>query len=92
VRVCAITVVSGNVSVAQAVTNALYTVELCGAQVPIFTGADRPLRREPSDARWFHGRDGLGDMNYPPPRRRAKSMHAVDAILDQVEKNPALHS
>jgi purine nucleosidase len=90
VRVCAITVVSGNVAVEQAVTNALYTIDLCGADVPVFAGADRPLRREQADARWFHGRDGLGDMNYPAPRRRAESMHAVDAMIEQIERNPGL--
>ena len=34
VRVAAITVVAGNVPVLQATRNALYTVELCGANVP----------------------------------------------------------
>src|SRR3954467_2299376 len=67
VRVEAITVVSGNLPVAQATENALYTVELCGraADVPVFRGADRPLLREPAHAEWFHGRDGFGNQNYP---------------------------
>ena len=39
VRVEAVTVVSGNVPLGQAVENALYTVELCGAaDVPVFLG------------------------------------------------------
>ena len=32
----AITVVAGNVPLAQAVQNALYTVELCGSHVPVY--------------------------------------------------------
>src|SRR6266852_2895028 len=46
VRVAAITVVAGNVPVAQATSNALYTAELCGADVPVYSGAQRPLLRE----------------------------------------------
>src|SRR2546430_12414746 len=64
VRVAAITVVNGNVPLAQATANALYTVELCRrGDVPVFSGADRPLIRMPAHADWFHGKDGLGDMN-----------------------------
>jgi len=90
IRVEAITVVSGNVPLHQGVTNALYTAELCGSDVPIFRGADRPLLREPAHATWFHGSDGMGEQNYPPPRRRSESMHAVDAILDCVRSHDGI--
>src|SRR6476661_6661084 len=91
VNVAAITVVSGNVPLAQATRNALYTAELCGASgVPVFAGCDRPLLCEPAHAEWFHGRDGLGDMNYPPAKRQAESMHGVDAIIKAAEDNPGL--
>src|SRR5262247_1688959 len=68
--VMAITVVSGNVPLEQATRNALYTVELCRSDVAVFSGAPRPLLRSVAHADWFHGKDGLGDMNYPPPNRR----------------------
>jgi purine nucleosidase len=90
VRVVAITTVAGNVDVAQATRNALYTVELCGADVPVYSGAEKPLLRAYTNATWFHGRDGLGDHNYPPPRRSAGDLHAVDAIIDAIEANPGL--
>src|SRR5437764_1031462 len=80
VRVAGITVVSGNVPLKQAVRNAIYTTELCGSDTPVYAGADRPLLREPAHAEWFHGRDGLGDQNYPPPKRACDDCHAVDAI------------
>ncbi len=38
VHVAAITMVAGNVHVQQATRNALYTVELCGADVPVYVG------------------------------------------------------
>jgi purine nucleosidase len=90
VRVAAITVVAGNVPLAQATRNALYTAELCGSDVPVFAGAHKPLLREAAHAEWFHGKDGLGDQNYPPPRRRAEPRHAVDAIIESVHQNPGL--
>jgi purine nucleosidase len=90
VRVVAITTVAGNVPVLQSTRNALYTVELCGATVPVYTGADRPLLRTYQNATWFHGRDGFGDHNYPAPHQPAASAHAVDAIIEAIEANPGI--
>jgi purine nucleosidase len=90
IQVIAITTVAGNVNVQQATRNALYTVELCGADIPVHSGAETPLLRTYTDATWFHGRDGLGDHNYPPPRRSPKELHAVDAIIAAIEANPGL--
>src|SRR5580698_7653422 len=90
VRVAAITVVAGNVPVQQATRNALYTIELCGASVPVYSGAEKPLLRAYADATWFHGRDGLGDHNYPAPKQVAEKSHAVDAIIETIEANPGL--
>src|SRR5580658_7232641 len=70
VHVAAITVVAGNVPLEQATRNALYTAELCGSSVPVYSGAACPLEREHESAQWFHGRDGLGDQGYPPPVRK----------------------
>jgi purine nucleosidase len=90
VRVAAITTVAGNVDVQLATRNALYTAELCGADVPVYVGAEKPLLRTYTDATWFHGRDGLGDHNYPSPHRSSERLHAVDAIIDVIETNPGL--
>ena len=90
VDVKAITTVAGNVPVEQSTRNALYVVELCGADVPVYAGADKPLLRTYQNATWFHGRDGLGDHGYPAPTKAAQSMHAADAIIETVEANPGL--
>jgi purine nucleosidase len=90
VHVAAITVVAGNVNVQQATRNALYTVELCGASVPVYAGAEKPLLRRYENATWFHGRDGLGEHNYPAPRQSAEGTHAVDAIIDTIDANSGL--
>ncbi|MGH7176684.1 MAG: nucleoside hydrolase, partial [Tepidisphaeraceae bacterium] len=68
----------------------LYTAELCGSDVPVFVGAARPLLRRASHADWFHGKDGLGDMNYPSAKKRAQSEHAVDATIRTIQQNPGI--
>jgi len=90
VRVLAITTVAGNVAVQQSTRNALYTAELCGADVPVFMGAEKPLNRAHESAHWFHGRDGLGDHSYPRPRRAPEKQHAAEAIIATIESNPGL--
>jgi len=90
VRVAAITVVAGNVPVAQATSNALFTVELCGSDVPVYSGAEAPLLRKLVIADWFHGADGLGDHGYKPAKRRPEPGHAVDALIQNVRENPGI--
>lgn len=90
VKVAGITTVAGNVDIDQATANALLTVELCAADVPVYRGAAAPLLRPLDDARWFHGDDGLGDRGYVPSRRRCEPLHAVDAILEAATAHPGL--
>lgn len=90
VRVVAITTVAGNVEVQQASRNALYTAELCGSDVPVYPGAEKPLLRTHENATWFHGRDGLGDHHYPVPRRSPADVHAEDAIIGAVAANSGI--
>jgi len=90
VRVAAITVVAGNVPVTQATSNALFTVEMCGADVPVYSGAEAPLFRKLETADWFHGADGLGDHGYKPAKLRAVQGHAVDAVIQTVRDHPGI--
>lgn len=91
VDVKGITVVAGNVPVGQGARNALYTAELAGrGDVPVYLGAEFPLVRPYEHAEWFHGRDGLGDMNYPPAKRPAETEHAVEAMIRTIEANPGI--
>jgi purine nucleosidase len=90
VEVKAITIVAGNVSVDQATQNALFTVELCGAEVPVFRGSAKPTLRELQTATWFHGRDGLGDQGYAPSRLSAASGNAVDVLIETVQATPGI--
>lgn len=90
IQVAAITAVAGNVAVQQAARNALYTAELCGSDVPVFLGAEKPLKRAHAPADWFHGKDGLGDHGYPASRRAVGKQSAPDAIVETIKSHPGL--
>jgi purine nucleosidase len=90
VDVLAITTVSGNVEVTNAARNALITTELCGSDVPVYVGSDRPLRVDPHHAHFFHGSDGLGDRGYPEAKRSPESTHAVDALIATIRDHPGV--
>jgi len=83
-----ISTVSGNVSVEECSRNALYTVELCGKQVPVYEGAGKPLIREPVFGYFFHGPDGMGGMNYPDAKQKIEENHAVNAFIECIQSNP----
>ena len=84
IDVKAITVVAGNVPLPHAVQNALYTVELCGAGVPVYAGCAKPLLRDLETAQDVHGRDGMGDIGLPLQGRAPTDGHAVDALREVI--------
>src|ERR1700679_49931 len=90
VRVLALTTVAGNVGLEQATRNALYTLEVADAGIPVYAGADAPLIRKHEDAHWFHGGDGFGARGYPAPRRAAETETAVDALTRLAAAEPGL--
>lgn len=90
IEVVAITIVAGNVPTRQGSINARFTVELCGRHTPVYEGATRPLRRAPYRAEFFHGQDGMGNMNYPAPQTSPAAGHAVDALIEHILANPGV--
>ncbi|MBI4672827.1 MAG: nucleoside hydrolase [Chloroflexi bacterium] len=87
IEVLAVTIVSGNMTVQDGSRNARYTIELCGAQTPVYVGCERPLLHEPAHAYWYHGPDGMGGMNYPEAKLQAAQGHAVDALIENIRAN-----
>ena len=86
----AITAVGGNVPVVKTARNARILRQIAGREdVPVFMGADRPLRREPAGAGEFHGAEGLGDMAPFEPAAPCAEGHAVDAVIGMVMDRPA---
>ena len=88
VSIDAITVVAGNVPLDQAVQNALYTVELCGSDVPVFAGQSAPLMRELQTAEDVHGNDGMGDIGLALSGRQPSETNAIDVIIDTIMASP----
>ncbi|MBN1201086.1 MAG: nucleoside hydrolase [Anaerolineae bacterium] len=89
IDVQAITIVAGNMPVEQGSINARYTVELCGQDVPVYHGADKPLIREIHRAYFFHGPDGMSGQNYRPTTPPAEG-HAVEALIETIKANPGI--
>ncbi len=87
IDVRAITVVGGNVPLPQAVQNALYTVELCGASAPVYAGCAKPLLRDLETAEDVHGNDGMGDIGLPLSGRAQADGHAADALRRVINDN-----
>jgi len=86
----AVTAVGGNVPVAKTARNARILRQIAGREdVPVFMGAERPLRREPAGAGEFHGAEGLGDMAPFEPDLASAQGHAADAIIAMVMDRPA---
>ncbi|MEE3500503.1 nucleoside hydrolase [Acidiphilium acidophilum] len=88
VIVDAITIVSGNVAVAQGSVNARIVLDLCGAAVPVFEGADRPLVKPRADASYFHGIDGLGDAGFPAPVHGVAPGHGAVELVRRFGEAP----
>ena len=70
-RVRAVTCGYGNVPRDRAVRNTLAVLDVLGSAVPVGCGAAVPLSGVPVPPRSVHGRDGLGDLELPPPARPA---------------------
>lgn len=88
VSVEALSIVSGNVPLPQASINARYTLTICDADIPVYEGCVGPMQRTAAHAEWFHGPDGMGDMNYPSPKFDARDEHAVDALIRHFSNSP----
>lgn len=85
-----VTTVSGNVNIDNTTRNALYLLELAGAEVPVHRGADRPLRVAPAAADDIHGTSGLGDFATPQPKAGEAQTSATEAILDYSKDGGAI--
>ncbi|MCY4063590.1 MAG: nucleoside hydrolase [Chloroflexi bacterium] len=87
IDVKAITVVAGNVPVPLGVQIALYTVELCGADAPVYAGCAKPLLRDLETAQDLQGHSGLGDIGLPLQGRIPANGHAADVLRDIINAN-----
>jgi len=79
-----ITTVAGNAPLESTTHNAIVIRDLLGIDVPVHSGASRPLVAEPRHAGYVHGESGLDGAQLPPPSGPPESRDAIAFIIDTV--------
>ncbi len=87
IELLGVTIVSGNVPVKIGVKNALYTLEIAKSDVPVFMGLEKPFIQPKKHAFWYHGSDGMGEKNYPLPKKKCRKEHAVETIISLAKEH-----
>lgn len=81
-NVLGITCVNGNVGLDNVVNNTLRVVEHSGKDIPVYAGYTTTLMHAgQQDAAVVHGKDGLGGLPFPTPKKKVEQEHAVDFII-----------
>ena len=88
-KVEALTVVPGNVDGRQGLENALKIVSLAGrCDVTVAGGAQHPLNQKLITAQFWHGKNGLADVELPPSKCQADPRFGPDLIIEMIHKYP----
>jgi inosine-uridine nucleoside N-ribohydrolase len=88
-KVEALTVVPGNVVAEQGLENALKLVSLAGrCDIPVAGGAKHPLNQKLITAEYWHGKNGLADIELPAPKCKADPRFGPDVIIELVHQYP----
>lgn len=85
----AITVVPGNVTSEQGLDNALRMVSLAGhCNIPVAKGAEHPLFQKLITAQFWHGKNGLANVELPPSKCKADPEWGPDLIIRVIHEHP----
>src|SRR5437899_5359004 len=88
-KVEALTVVAGNVDARQGLENALKIVSLAGrCDIPVAGGAQHPLNQKLITAEFWHGKNGLANIELPASKCKADPRFAPDFIIELIHKYP----
>ncbi|KKX55586.1 nucleoside hydrolase [Brevibacillus borstelensis] len=89
-EVLGITTTFGNITVEEATRNTVQILEFLGySQIPVYAGAKRPLFRELKEkAKLFHGENGLGNIELPPPQTPVQKQEASAFMIEQARRHP----
>jgi inosine-uridine nucleoside N-ribohydrolase len=88
-KVEALTVVPGNVDATQGLENALKIVSLAGrCDVPVAGGAQHPLDQKLITAQFWHGKNGLANVELPPSKCKVDPRFAPDLIIQTIHRYP----
>lgn len=85
----ALTIVPGNVTTAKGLDNALRMMSLAGrCDIAVAAGARQPLFQKLTTAEFFHGQNGLGNVELPVGHCQADVRFGPDLIIEMVHANP----
>src|SRR5437868_11149083 len=85
----AITVVPGNVTAQQGLENALRMVSLASrCDIPVAGGAQHPLFQKLITAEFWHGKNGLANVELPPSKCKVDGRYGPDLIIEMVHAAP----
>ena len=85
----ALTVVPGNVVVEQGLENALRMVSLANrCDIPVARGAEHPLFQKLITAEFWHGKNGLANVELPASKCKADARFGPDLIIEMVHRYP----
>ena len=88
-KVEAFTVVPGNVEAPQGLENALKIVSLAGrCDIPVAGGAQHPLNQKLITAQYWHGKNGLANVELPPSKCKADARFGPDLIIQLIHQYP----
>jgi purine nucleosidase len=84
-----LSIVHGNCSLRQGLTNALSVLELAHAgHIPVAAGCDRPLVQPSLLAPETHGNTGLGYAKLPEPQAKPIDQHGGGFLIEQILAHP----
>jgi inosine-uridine nucleoside N-ribohydrolase len=85
----AFTVVPGNVTAKQGLENALRMVSLANrCDIPVAAGAQHPLFQKLITAEFWHGKNGLANIELPPSKCKVDGRYGPDLIIEMVHAAP----
>src|SRR5215468_10746826 len=85
----AITVVPGNVTAEMGLENAMRMVSLANrCEIPIAAGAKHPLFQKLITAEFWHGKNGLANVELPPSKCKVDPRFGPDLIIEMVHAAP----
>src|SRR3977135_4530308 len=85
----AITVVPGNVTAEMGLENALRMVSLANrCDIPVAGGAQHPLFQKLITAEFWHGKNGLANIDLPASKCKVDPRFGPDLIIDLVHASP----
>jgi len=88
-KVEAFTVVPGNVVAEQGLKNALKLVSVADrCDVPVAAGAKHPLMQNTYTATYWHGKNGIADIELPASKCKVDPRFAPDLIIELIHKYP----